>query len=312
MTPTSCCFAESRQVRLHRDEVEARGEALGEGGILAEVVGHEHHVDQVVVECVLDALGEPTAVARQPAPADLPLLARERHELRPLRVADPVDGVDGVVEVHVDVIGAETPQAGLERRHQIRARLFGTRHDLAGQDHLVANALQGPAQGLLGASALVALGGVEVGDAPVEDVAHERLVARERAPAEADVGDLESGAPEPDLPPHARGIRGWAGAEARDAERHTAERRAAQELASIDPVPVVHRETSRRVRPGSYTGIARRSRAARAVRSEADGHGVTRWRDRLLRSRSRCRVHGLLRCETACLAARSPTPRRGR
>ena len=76
--------------------------------------------------------------------------------------------------------------------HDLGAGRACPRLHLRGEEHPVALALECLADRLLGATALVALGGVEVVDAALEGVAHQIRVGGATG-AEGDVGDLEAG-----------------------------------------------------------------------------------------------------------------------
>ncbi|CDK40198.1 hypothetical protein BN903_108 [Halorubrum sp. AJ67] len=120
---------------------------------------------------------------------------------------------------HVDVVGVEPVERGLERLGEVLAvqllRQFAVAGlrvvveivaDLRRQRHLVAAAVDGPPDYLLAVAVAVHVAGVDVGDARVERVLDhpDRLFVGAVAPpigaddprAEADLGDLDAGVPQ--------------------------------------------------------------------------------------------------------------------
>jgi hypothetical protein len=180
----------ARQVGLHGDHVHLAQEALVELRVLAEVEGDEDRVGEIVIERVVEALDQLAGVTGHAGEADLPLLLRVGNERLPLGVLQPLDVVDGVVQVDVDPVGAEAPEAFLEAVHELGALAVGGGDRLARDRAAVALPRERAAERLLRHAAAVALGRVEVGDAGVECVADEVLVAfLQPEAAEPDVGD---------------------------------------------------------------------------------------------------------------------------
>ena len=209
ITPTSLALAFSSargSSRLQRDEMEGVAQAVVEVGVLAEAVGDQHDVDQIVLDRVVEAFGEPAAVAGHAAKADLALLLGALGELPPFRVLHPPDVVDRMVEVDVEVVGPQAAQAALERRHHLGPRVARAGLGLGAQHDPVAHALQPLADRLLRPAEAIALGGVEEGHAAIERVAHQLGIVRARR-AEPDLGDLEPGAAERDVALDPRGRR---------------------------------------------------------------------------------------------------------
>ena len=243
MTPTPLAFAfceHPRQIRLPRDEVERARELLVERGILAEVVGHQDHVDRVGVERVVQAGDQASRVAGHAHEPDLALLPGARGELAPLGVLQPLDVVDRVVEVDVDVVGAEAPQALLERAHHRVATVGRARVGLRRDVDAVALAAQRPADRRLRLPAPVAVRGVEVVDAAVEGVADGVLFLRaEPASPERDVGHPQAGAAERRVAAHPDlAARLGPGPQRQRAQPEAGQRAPLQPLAPADPVVV--------------------------------------------------------------------------
>ncbi|GAB3837997.1 hypothetical protein GCM10027610_041080 [Dactylosporangium cerinum] len=140
---------------------------------------------------------------------DLALLHQPRE--RAHGVLDGGARVDAVLVVQVDAVGAEAPQRALDGgtdvgRAAVQARLHpavvGDEAELGGQHHLVAAALQGPADELLVDVRAVDLRGVDQRDPeldrPVDGADRLGVVAAGAAVAvrhshrtESDAGDLE-------------------------------------------------------------------------------------------------------------------------
>ena len=144
-TPTSFSLALSSargSSRLQGDEMEGVAQAVVEIGVLAEAVGDQHDVDQIVVDRVLEAFGEPAAVSGHAAKADLALLLGALGERPPFRVLQARDVVDRVIEVDVQVVGLQAAQAALERRHHLGLRVARAGLGLGAEDHPVTHAAQ--------------------------------------------------------------------------------------------------------------------------------------------------------------------------
>ena len=93
------------QVRLDRDHVHVLQELLVELRVLAEVVGNEDRVGEIVIERMVEALDQPARVTRHAGEADLALPLRVDDERLPLGVRQPRDVVHGVVQIDVDAVG---------------------------------------------------------------------------------------------------------------------------------------------------------------------------------------------------------------
>ena len=155
-TPTRLSAAlreHARELGLHRDGVEVAHQPLVEGGILSEVVGHEDDVDQVVVERVVEALDEPAGVARHAREADLALALAQRRRTVPLGVLHARHVVHRVVEVDVDVVGAQPAQAALERSHRNRPAVpDAVVSTFEARMHAIADCLRAPCRWRLSAA----------------------------------------------------------------------------------------------------------------------------------------------------------------
>ena len=167
-----------RQLRMAGNEVEAPGEAFVELGILAEVEGDQHHVHHVLVEGVVEAGHQAPRMPGHPGEADLALLAGALAEFEPLRVVEPGDVVDGVVEVDVHVVGLQAPEAALQLGHDAFLGRGGRGGGLGGDDDALPLALERLAEHLFRLAAGVALRGVEIVDAFVQGVADQVLLAQ--------------------------------------------------------------------------------------------------------------------------------------
>ena len=71
-----------RQIRLERGEVDGIAQPGIEVRILSEIVGDQHHVDEIVIDGVVETLDQPAAVSGHAAKADLALLVGALGELR--------------------------------------------------------------------------------------------------------------------------------------------------------------------------------------------------------------------------------------
>ena len=237
ITPTffSLAFVEkARQLGLQGDEMKGVAQAGDELRVLAEAVGDQHHVDQVLLDRVVQAFGEPAAVPRHTTKADLALRLGALGERPPLLVFQARDVVHGVIEVDVQVVGLQAPEAAFQSRHHVGLRVALARLTLGAEHHPITGAAQAFTHCLLRPAEAIALGRVEQGDAAIQRMAHQiGIVGAGRA--EADLGHLESGAPQGDVAPDSRtpGVRRRC-----DQRRHaTAHGRGAtqsEELASVD------------------------------------------------------------------------------
>ena len=161
----------------------------------------------------------------------------------PLGVLEPVDVVDGVVEVDVDVVRAEAPQALLEGAHHGVPVVARARVGLRREVDAVALAAQGLPHGRLRVAAPIAVGDVEVVDAAIEGMPDEvALAGAEPASPEGDVGDLHARAPERHVALHLgpgprRRLSGCA--QRRQAHAEPRQRPSLQELATAESIILV-------------------------------------------------------------------------
>ncbi len=129
--------------------MERVAQAGDELRVLAEAVGDQHHVDQILLDRVVQAFGEPAAVPRHAAKADLALGFGALGERPPLLVFQARDVVHGVIEVDVEVVGLQAAQAALQSRHHVRLRVALARLALGAEHHPITRAAQAFAHRLL-------------------------------------------------------------------------------------------------------------------------------------------------------------------
>src|SRR5882672_1013101 len=108
-----------------------------------------------------------------------------------------------MVEVDIDVVCTQPPQAALQCCHERFFAFGSTGADLGGDGDLVTLAEQSIADGSLRITSGVALCCVEVIDTPIEGVPHEVFFPRAQAAGtERDVGYLDPGVAERDIAAH--------------------------------------------------------------------------------------------------------------
>src|SRR4029077_1540264 len=136
---------------------------------------------------------------------DLALLPGARRELVPLGILQPRHVVDRVVEIDVNVVGAEPPETAFERAHHRVAAVTRAGVGLVREVDAVALAVYRLPDSRLRVPAVVAVGGVEVVDPAIERVPDG--VARagpQLASAEGDGGYPHAGAAERRIALHRR------------------------------------------------------------------------------------------------------------
>src|SRR5262245_13321834 len=108
-----------------------------------------------------------------------------------------------MIEVDVNIVRAQSPQAALQSRHQRFLAVGRAGFNLRSDVDLVALALQGVTNGALRITAGVALCRVEVIDPMLEGVPHDGLLPRvQAAGAERDIRYLHPGAAERHIAAH--------------------------------------------------------------------------------------------------------------
>ena len=131
ITPTSLALAlleRARQLGLQRDEVEGVAQAVVEVRVLAEAVGDQHDVDQVRARSRSRGIRRAGCRGRTcrgsgSCPAALARSVNSHHS----GFCSAPDVVDRVVEVDVEPVGLQAPQAALERRHHLVPRVAARR-----------------------------------------------------------------------------------------------------------------------------------------------------------------------------------------
>ena len=122
--------------------MEGVAQAGDELRVLAEAVGDQHHVDQVLLDRVVQTFGQPAAVTGHAAKADLALRLGALGERPPLLVLHARDVVHGVIEVDVEVVGLQAAQAAFQSRHHVRLGVALARFALGAEHHPITGAAQ--------------------------------------------------------------------------------------------------------------------------------------------------------------------------
>ena len=140
--------------------------------ILAEAVGAEDDVHEVVVDGVIEASGKPAAMTGHAAKADFSLFPRALGKKRPGFVLHAVDAVHGVIEVDVEIVGLQAFQTAFQRRHHLGFAIGCAGFGLGIQDiSIPRNALQPLSHRFLGPAEAITFRRVEEGDATIEGMA---------------------------------------------------------------------------------------------------------------------------------------------
>src|SRR5262249_15624579 len=157
-----------RQIGLARDHVETAEKALIETRVLTEIVGAQDDVELAHIDRVVEALRQMPGMAGHPGETDLSLLPRLFGKLVPFRVLQPLDVVDRVIEVDIDVVGPEAAEAAFERPHNRATIGVGPRERLGREKNLISFAAERPAERRFRIAAPIRLGGIEIVDSTVE------------------------------------------------------------------------------------------------------------------------------------------------
>ena len=88
-------------------------------GVFAKIVGTQNNVNQILINCVLEAAGQTTAMAGHTAKPDFPLLLCFFCEQSPLFILHTINGIDGVIEVDIEIVCLQAPQTPFQRTHHI-------------------------------------------------------------------------------------------------------------------------------------------------------------------------------------------------
>ena len=168
------------------------------------VVGEHHHVEASGVDGGVGHLHQVRRVAGESQESDLAFFLETVEGLVHVLVHQAGDLVAGVYVHQIHVVGAQTREAGLERRHVIRDGGSGGKvprgsTPLGGEKELIpaACAPQSSAHGDFAAGGRVVGRGVDVVDAPLDGQAWYRVrFLAQGARALDDVGDHEFGASE--------------------------------------------------------------------------------------------------------------------